>query len=117
MIIVPQHHSHATARSRALTERLRSTIAEFRHREPKVSDEEVLQALRDAAPSARGAANRQKAALVAVIAGITTAIGLGLVASNASNAGRAVPATPLVAIAVAGLGVVAAIILRARNDQ
>lgn len=117
MIIVPQHRSHPTARSRALAERLRTTIDEFKHREPKVSEEEVLQALRDAAPGARGAANRQKAAAVAVIAGVTTAIGLALVASNASNAGRAVPATPLVAIAVAGLGVVAAIILRSRNDQ
>ena len=117
MIIVPQHRSHPTARSRALAERLRTTIDEFKHREPKVSDEEVLQALRDAAPSARGAAHRQKAAIVAVLAGVTTAIGLALLASNASNSGRPVAITPLVAVAVVGLGVIAAIILRAKNDQ
>lgn len=117
MIIVPQHRSHPTPRSRALAERLRTTINEFKHREPKVSDEEVLQALRDAAPTSRGELHRRKAALVAVLAGVTTAIGLGLLASNASNAGRPIPATPLVAVAVVGLGLIAAIILRANNDQ
>lgn len=117
MIIPPQHHSHPTARSRALAERLRSTIAEFRHREPKVSEEEVLQALRDAAPSSRGALHRRKATLVAVLAGVTTAIGLALLASNSSNAGRPIPVTPIIAVAVVGFGLIAAIILRANNDQ
>lgn len=117
MIIVPQPQPQPTPLSRALTDRVRATIAEFQRREPRITPEEVAQALRDAMPSASTRTNPKPALIIAVLSGVMTAIGMGLVASSSSNAGRPVPVVPIVALAVAGLGVVAALILRSRNDR
>src|SRR5690606_16725268 len=55
MVYVPHTHTaHPTARSRALAERLRATIADFQMREPKVTAEEIAMALREAQPRAEG---------------------------------------------------------------
>ncbi|HEX4933010.1 MAG TPA: hypothetical protein VFV33_07525 [Gemmatimonadaceae bacterium] len=118
MIIVPPHQtSYHTARSRALSERLRATIAEFQAREPKVTPEEIAQALREVQqPGGRRAPNRS-VAIVATLAGTFLALGIGLFVSSAQRGGsepRPVVLLPLIVVLLVAVAVVA---LKMRGDD
>lgn len=115
MIIVPVV-PQPSARARALAERLRATIADAKARDAKLTREEIEQALREVTPSPRGRADQRPAVILAVIAGVGTAIGVGLLADSAQG-GRSLPVAPMLAVAILGLGVVAALVLRSRNDR
>ncbi|MFN8666124.1 MAG: hypothetical protein U0164_02880 [Gemmatimonadaceae bacterium] len=117
IIIPPQTTAHATARSRALADRLRATIAEFQVREPKVTKEEIAQALHDVQLPSGGRAANKRAAVLATVAGTTVAIGIGLLASSAEKAGRQPSPVVVISLVVVLLSAIAAVAIKARRDD
>jgi peptidoglycan/LPS O-acetylase OafA/YrhL len=117
MVYVPHTHTaHPTARSRALAERLRATIADFQMREPKVSAEEIAMALRDAQPRAAGTPPAQVIAVVAAIGAALLAGGMVLITQRAERAGQEPPTVAITAVVIALLAAVAVIVIRVRNN-
>ncbi|MCC6930279.1 MAG: hypothetical protein IT359_14935 [Gemmatimonadaceae bacterium] len=118
MVIVPPHTtSQASARSRALAARLRTTIADFQAREPKVTREEIAQALHEVQPPSQGRSANMAGALVATIAGLTIAIGIGLLVSIAQKTGSAPPPIVLISLAAVLVAAVVAVVIKARRDD
>jgi len=118
MIIVPPHTTaQPTARSRALADRLRATIAEFQAREPKVTKEEIAQALHAVQLPSGGRATNRTAAILAMVAGTTVALGAGLLASSAEKAGRQPSPVVIIAVLVAVLAAIAAVAIKLRRDD
>lgn len=118
MIIVPPHTTaHATARSRALADRLRTTIAEFQAREPKVTKEEIAQALHEVQRPADTRPANRRAAILAMVAGTTLALGAGLLASSAEKAGRQPSPVVIISVLVALLAAIAAVAIKLRRDD
>lgn len=118
MIIVPPHTTaQSTARSRALADRLRATIAEFQVREPKVTREEIAQALHAVQVPSAGRTTNKTAAILATIAGTAVALGIGLVASSAQKAGREPSPVVIVSMLVVLLASIAAVAIKLRRDD
>lgn len=117
MIIVPHTQTaHPTARSRALAERLRETIADFQMREPKVTTEEIAMALREA-QSVSGAPPRGRA--IAIITALTAsllAFGLVFLRARSERTGQEPPMVSIVAIVIVLLAAVAVVVMRLRNN-
>jgi len=118
MIFVPHvPTAHPTPRSRALAERLRATIADFQVREPKVTDEEIALALREAQPHApTPPQNRMISALVALAAGLV-AFGLVLATLRDGRAGEAPPTIAISGVIVALLVACAVLMVRLRSRR
>jgi len=114
MVVIPSGPP-STGRSEALASQLRVTIADFRARHPKVSDDEVAQALSAVGPPIKkGSSKTSREAILAGV-GIAVALLIGIVVSVMQRASR--PASPvLVALGVAGaVGAVVVLILRSRR--
>lgn len=116
MIIVPHPPTaHPTARSRALAERLRTTIADFRMREPKLTDAEVALALREAQPPTSASDTPRAVAALAALAGMLLALGVALFVSRAPRGGETLNAAPVAAVVVALLVGFAVFLVRMRS--
>ncbi len=118
MIVVPHTPPPASARSRALADALKATIADFRRREPKLTDAEIEAALARAHESIHARDVRKRRALVGVLAGL--ACGLGAMIVAASNAGGLARDSSVAALAAGGIvlvGVVVALLLRSINNS
>ncbi len=116
MIIIPHTQQHATSRSRALSAQLRATIAEFRRREPKLTDAEIEAALVDAHASTHTQLARRRRLLVAALAGITFALGAGLVAGRDAWPGDSAAFVPWAAAVIIFVALLAALLLRSFNN-
>ena len=117
IIVPPPTTTHTTARSRALTERLRSTIADFQAREPKLTNEEIAQALHALSRPLDRRPRGARVAALATAAGTVAALGIGLLVSSAQKPGRA--ASSWVAVSLIAVMLVAGVMiaLRSRDDD
>lgn len=116
MIIVPHSTPHASTRSRALTDALKVTIAEFRKRDPKLTDADIEAALAAARTSSHAMDAKHRRALLGVLAGVAVVAGSVIVlmaqATPASN-------SRVQALVIAGAAVVVAVVglvIRLRNN-
>ncbi|MEP7380889.1 MAG: hypothetical protein ABI910_04340 [Gemmatimonadota bacterium] len=117
MIIIPHTQHHPTTRSRALSEQLRATIAEFRRREPKLTEAEIEAALVDAHASTHTQLARRRRLLVVALAGITFALGAGLVAGRDAWPGDSTTLVSLAAAVLIFVALLAALLLRSFNNR
>lgn len=116
MVYVPHTHTaHPTARSRALAERLRATIADFQMREPKVTAEEIALALREAQPRAEGTGRAQAVAIAAAVGAALLAVGVAVFSTRVERTGEA-PTVAIIWVVLALLAAVAIVIARLRNN-
>lgn len=117
IIVPPQRTSHTTARSRALSERLRATIAEYQVREPKVTKEEIAQALHDVSLPAERTVDKRRVTIVATVAGSMCAAGIGLLVSSSQKAGRQPSMWIALSILAVMIVAVAAVATKLRGDD
>ena len=117
MIIVPHTPPPATARSRALTDALKATIADFRRREPRLTDAEIEGALARAHEAAQVREQRRRRAIVGVIAALGCVVGALVVAAGTARRDADQPVAALVAVGVVVVGVVLALLLRKLNES
>lgn len=104
-------HYDTSARSRALGERLRHVIDESRLRDAKLTDADVDGALRLVSPARPGAARKEGAIAIAIVAAVLAAI-LGVGATVARREGAsAVPALVWVLVGVLTLVVAGAVVV------
>lgn len=116
MVFVPHTHTaHPTARSRALAERLRATIADYQMREPKVTAEEIALALQEARPRTGGTPRGPVIAILAALGAGLLALGLVVASERAQRAGEAPPQLAIIAVVIALLAGVAVVVARFRN--
>lgn len=116
MVYVPHTHTaHPTARSKALAERLRATIADFQMREPKVTAEEIAMALREAQAGAGGTSRPQAVVVAAAIGAALLAAGVVVFSTRLERTGEA-PTVAITAVVIALLAAVAVVIARIRNS-
>ena len=103
-VYVQQH----SKRARALAARLTKTIDDFRHEEPKVSDEEIRMAMLLVRPG-DSIDRRRRIAIAATAIGMSLAVGIGVAVSAEQRGGIQMstvlwPALAVVAVcAVAGV--------------
>lgn len=116
MIIVPHTPPPASARSRALADALKVTIAEFRRREPKLTDAEIEAALARAHDTSGARDARKRRAIAGISAGLAAALGALLVAMSQGNTGVKPPLTVVVTGCVVLVGAAVAILLRTINN-
>jgi Zn-dependent protease with chaperone function len=117
VIIVPHSPPPATVRSRALADALKATIADFRRREPKLSDAEIEGALARAHESSHVRGQRRRRAIFGAIAALAFVVGALVVAAGTSRPDADAPVVAIVAVGVAVVGVVMALLLRMLNDS
>jgi len=117
MMIAPVVRPTPSPRTRALTDRLRATVAEFQRREPGFTPEEVAHALRelqaDTAP-----ADRRTPALVAVVllaAGMAIAVGVTVATDAASR--TPTPRALIAGAVVCGVAAIALLVMRVRTPR
>lgn len=116
MIIVPHSTMHASARSRALTEALQATIADFQKSEPKLTDGEIEAALALAHASTHSVDARQRRALIGVLAGIAAVLGAVVILMAQSNPSPDYRVHALVAAGVAVVVAVVGLVIRFKNN-
>lgn len=116
MIIVPHTPPPTSARSRALADALKVTIAEFRRREPKLTDAEIEAAIARAHDTSQARDARKRRAIVGVSAGLAAGLGALIVAMSQGNTAVKPPLTVVVAGCVVLVGAVVALLLRTLNN-
>lgn len=116
VIIVPHTPPPASARSRALADALKVTIAEFQRREPKLSEAEIEAALARAHDTSGARDARRRRAIVGVAAGLAAGLGALIVAMTQGTSGARPPLTVLVTGGVVLVGAIVALLLRMINN-
>jgi hypothetical protein len=99
-------------RVRELSQRIQQLITDFQRQYP-MTPTEIRQALLHAATSAGGS---RRAPLVAVIAGVVAALGLGLFVARRGGSGGESAAMPIL-VMVAVLAAVAGLVLAIRRNR
>lgn len=117
MIIVPHTPPPASARSRALSDALKGTIAEFRRREPKLTDAEIEAALARAHDTSAARDARKRRAIVGVSAGLAAGLGALIVAMSQGTTGAKPPLAVLVAGGVVLVAAVVVLLVRTINNS
>lgn len=116
MIIVPHSTSHTSARSRALTDALKGTIADFRKRDPKLTDADIEAALAAARTSSPTMDARQRRALLGVLAGVAVVAGAVIVLMAQSSPASDSRVQTMVIAGAAVVVAVVGLVIRLRNN-
>lgn len=109
-------HYESSTRARALSERLQAVIAESRLHDAKLTDADIDGALRLVTPARPGAARKEGAVAIAIVAALLAAIlGVGLTVARKASDGAA-PALAWVLVGVLVLVVAGAVVVYRDTD-